>query len=355
MLGEDDALLRQAARDVSRLLDATSWARQVVLNFKDPTQALVLDFDHAKAAAVGMSAAGAANSLRWNLYGPVAVKWVAGDREYDLRVFDSSARTMTRVGLLDVPVNAGADKTLKVAGLASLEVEGEGAKIYRKNRQRAAFLTVHASGASVDQTVQRIKGVLSRVNLPPGYAFDLDRGVLELKESFSTLALALGLSVFLIYIVLASSMESLACPFMVLSILPTSLAFPMIAFFVHGQPLRIPALVGLIMLCGMAVNNSILIANEIRARGGDGRRVIMAIRKRLRPLLVSSGMTVVGTLPLLFAYGGGGDFMRSIAFVVFWGILGSLASTFLLLPALAAAFPRAFKSFRIAATERSHR
>ena len=354
MLGEDDALLRQAARDVSRLLDATSWARQVVLNFKDPTQALVLDFDHAKTAAVGMSAAGAANSLRWNLYGPVAVKWVAGDREYDLRVFDSSARTMTRVGCSTFPSTPERTRLSRSRAWPVSRWKAKG-RNYRKNRQRAAFLTVHASGASVDQTVQRIKGVLSRVNLPPGYAFDLDRGVLELKESFSTLALALGLSVFLIYIVLASSMESLACPFMVLSILPTSLAFPMIAFFVHGQPLRIPALVGLIMLCGMAVNNSILIANEIRARGGDGRRVIMAIRKRLRPLLVSSGMTVVGTLPLLFAYGGGGDFMAIDRLRGLSGHSRLARLDVLLLPALAAAFPRAFKSFRIAATERSHR
>ena len=103
------------------------------------------------------------------------------------------------------------------------------------------------------------------MSLPPGYAFDMDRGVLELKRSFSTLRSCWACRYFLIYIVLASSMESLTCPLMVLSILPTSLAFPVVAFFLSGQPLRIPALVGLIMLCGMAVNNSILIANEIRA------------------------------------------------------------------------------------------
>jgi multidrug efflux pump subunit AcrB len=147
---------------------------------------------------------------------------------------------------------------------------------------------------------------------------------------------------------------------MVLSIVPTSLAFPVIAFFVAGEPLRIPALVGLIMLCGMTVNNSILITDEIRARGGDRSAsahtmrglVVMAVRRRLKALLISCGMTLVGTLPLLFSGGSSGDFMRTISFVVFWGILGSLASTFFVLPALAVSFPGAFRALRFDTRDR---
>jgi HAE1 family hydrophobic/amphiphilic exporter-1 len=361
VLGEDDTVLRKAARDAARLLGEAAWVRQAVLNFKDSPQALVLEIDRGKAASLGVSAEQAACALRWALYGPVAAKWIEKDRECDLRIFDSSSRIMTREGLLGLPLETGAQRNLRLSSLVSLRNEVEGAKIYRKNRQRAAFLTLHAGGASVETTAARIKEALSRVSLPPGYAFDMDRSVLELKRNFSTLALVLGLSVFLIFIVLAASMESLTCPFMVLSILPTSLSFPVVAFFLSGQSLRIPALVGLIMLCGMAVNNSILIANEIRSRGGDRRAgsaamrslVILAIRKRLKPLLISSGMTIVGTLPLLFAGGSGGAFMRTIAFVVFWGILGSLASTFLVLPALAVNFPGAFKSLRFENFERS--
>ena len=361
VLGEDDAVLRKLAREAAGLLGREPWARQVALNFKEPPPALVLEIDHGKAAAQGMSAAQAADALRWALHGPVAAKWVDGDRECDLRVFDRYAGTLTREGLLAMPVIARTENALRMSSLARLEERVEGAKIHRKNRQRAAFLTVHSGGAPVDQAVSRIKAVLSRVGMPPGYAFDMDRGILELKRSFSTLLLVLGLSVFLVFAVLASSTESLTCPFMVLSVLPTSLAFPVLAFFLSGQPLRIPALVGLIMLCGMAVNNSILIANEIRSRGGDRRiaagamtsLVVMAIRRRLKPLFVSSGMTVIGTLPLLFAGGGGGAFMRNISFVVFWGIIGSLASTFLVLPALAAAFPGAFRSLRFEKRQRS--
>jgi multidrug efflux pump subunit AcrB len=361
VLGEDDEVLRAAAKEAARRLGQESWARQVVLNFKEAPKALVLDIDHAKAASQGVSAAAAASAMRWALYGPVAVKWVENDREYDLRVFDRSARSIARDELLDMTIRTGSERNVRISGISRLEEQDEGAKIFRKNRQRAAFFTVHSGGASVDETVGRIKGVLAKVALPSGYAFDMDRSVIELKRSFSTLALMLCLSVFLIFIVLASSMESLTCPFIVLSILPTSLAFPVIAFFIAGMPLRIPALVGLIMLSGMAVNNSILIANEIRARGGDRGAspasmrglVIMAIRKRLKPLLISSGMTLVGTLPLLFAGGSGGAFMRTISFVVFWGIIGSLVSTFLVLPALSVSFPGAFKALRFGTRERS--
>jgi multidrug efflux pump subunit AcrB len=361
VLGEDDEVLRAAAKEAARRLGEEGWASQVVLNFKDPPKALVLELDHAKAASQGLSAAAAASALRWALYGPVAAKWIERDREYDLRAFDVSARRATRGDLLDMTIQAGSDKAVRLSGLCRLAEEDEGAKIYRKNRQRAAFLTVHSGSASIDETVGRIKGVLAQVALPPGYAFDMDRSVIELKKSFFTLALMLCLSVFLIFIALASSMESFACPFIALSILPTSLAFPVIAFFITGEPLRLPVVVGLIMLSGMAVNNSILIVDEIRARGGERGPcsasmrglVVMAIRKRLKPLLISSGMTLVGTLPLLFAGGSGGAFMRAISFVVFWGILGSLASTFLVLPALSVSFPGAFKALRFGIRDKS--
>jgi Cu/Ag efflux pump CusA len=81
--------------------------------------------------------------------------------------------------------------------------------------------------------------------------------------------------------------------------------------------------------------------------------VVTAIRKRLQPLLISSGMTIIGTMPLLFAGGSGGDFMRTISFVVFWGVFGSLASTFLFLPAIAVRYPGAFISPSFSTAERS--
>jgi len=102
-----------------------------------------------------------------------------------------------------------------------------------------------------------------------------------------------------------------------------------------GQRLVVPVLIGLIVLSGMAVNNSILIVDAFKARGNRGAGgVTRAVMSRLSALTATSGATVLGHLPLLFASGEGAAFMRSLAFVIIWGIVGSYAATVFLIPAL---------------------
>jgi multidrug efflux pump len=94
-------------------------------------------------------------------------------------------------------------------------------------------------------------------------------------------------------------------------------------------------LIGLIVLSGMAVNNSILIVDAYRSRRTRGPCAVAdAVLSRLSALTATSGATVLGHLPLLFAAGAGAAFMRSLAFVIIWGIVGSYAATVLLVPAL---------------------
>ena len=350
--GDDDAVLRELARDAARALGSEPWVHQVVLNFKEAPPALIVAVDHRRAERFGVRAAEIAGTLRWALHGPVALKWIEADREIDLRVMETGARQATRDDILAVPVRNAAGAVRPVGGLAELDVRPEGGKIFRKDRQRAVYLTVHAGG-TVDEAARRIRGALAGLALPPGYAFELDRDVRELSESFRLLWISLGLSAVFIFVVLAGFGESLASPIAVLSILPTSLAFPVVAHALRGDPLCVPVLVGFIMLSGMVVNNSILVIDAIRDRlrgspsgsSGGARAARMrsalhaAIRGRIRPLLITSVATIAGTVPLLFARSQGSDFLSALAFVVFWGMLGSLVSTILVVPALAAAVP----------------
>jgi HAE1 family hydrophobic/amphiphilic exporter-1 len=342
VLGDDDELLKELAHRTASALGAQSWARQVVLNFKDPPPALIVAVDRQKAAEFGVSAADIAGTMRWALHGPVAVKWIENDREMDLRVMETGARTASRDSIRLIPVRNREGAVRLLSDLSDTRGEDEGGKIYRKNRQRVAFLTVHAATRNLDAFVKDLWGVLSQIELPKGYAFEIDRQVLELASSFSVLWATLALSVVFIFIVLAALSESLTAPLYILSILPPSLAFPLLAYRILGDPIRIPVLVGLIMLSGMVVNNSILIVDEFVARSPLGRTrgaALGAVRKRIRPLLITSMATVLGTVPLLFSRARGGTFMTSLAFVVFWGILGSLVSTLVVVPAMARFFP----------------
>jgi multidrug efflux pump subunit AcrB len=266
----------------------------------------------------------------------------------DLRIMEAGAREASRRSILSTPLASAYGARLAVGNLVRPRMEPQGAKIYRLNRQRAVFLTLHTAGRGIDQAVEGIWKALGRVPLPKGYAFELDRELIRLAESFRLLWLALGFGALFIFIVLAALCESLTAPLLILSVLPTSLAFPVLAMFLSAEPIRIPVLVGLIMLCGMVLTNSILIIDALRRRLSRASPTTpalhiracmhLALRQRIRPLLITSSAAIVGTLPLLFTGAQGTGFMTALAFIVLWGILGSLLSTLLIVPALCSLF-----------------
>jgi hydrophobic/amphiphilic exporter-1 (mainly G- bacteria), HAE1 family len=350
VLGEDGSVLQELARAAARELAARTWVSRVVLNFKDPPPSLVLEVDHERAARMGTETMQIAGALRWALRGPVALKWIESDRESDLRVMDTGARVSTRRSVLHTPLGGPA---LVVGAVVRPRQGTESARIYRLNRQRAALLTVHSVTRSLDDAVSGIRGALARVSLPRGYAFELDREALRLNREIRYLWASLVVGVFFVFVILAAFSESLAAPLLILSVLPATLACPALALFLMGQPIRVATLVGLIMLCGMAATNSILIVHEFRARLSRLSRweprtvsscIHVALRKRLRPLLITSTAAVSGTFPLLF-FRTGSAFLGSLAFVVFWGVIGSLLSTVFVVPALGSVMARSLRRF----------
>jgi HAE1 family hydrophobic/amphiphilic exporter-1 len=173
------------------------------------------------------------------------------------------------------------------------------------------------------------------VPLGPGYAFDVGRDLVEQAGRFQALWLTFALCILLVYLVLGILTESFVWPWVILAVLPASTTLPLIIMRLSGQRLVVPVLIGLIVLSGMAVNNSILIVDAYRSRRAHGpQAVTKAVLSRLAALTATSGATVLGHLPLLFAQGDGAAFMRSLAFVIIWGIVGSYAATVLLIPAL---------------------
>jgi multidrug efflux pump subunit AcrB len=335
--GEDDATLKQYASRAAQVLGAESKVKEVVLNFKEPAVSYVFRIDPERAAAVGSSAEAVAGSMRWHLYGPVALKWIGADREMDLRVMGSRAAAPSLAELLRIPVPVGNVGSVPAEATGSFSPEREGGKLYRLNRQRAVYLTAHVTAGDIRQIVRNVDGALASVALLPGYAFDVGRDLVEQAERFRTLWVTFALAIVLIYLVLGVLTESFLWPLVILAVLPASVTLPLIVMRLAGQRLVVPVLIGLIVLSGMAVNNSILIVDAYRSRRTFGPRgVADAVLSRLSALTATSAVTVLGHIPLLFAAGEGAAFMRSLAFVIIWGIAGSYAATVLLVPALIA-------------------
>jgi HAE1 family hydrophobic/amphiphilic exporter-1 len=325
VLGDDNKALRDAASRAAQALGQEPWVEQVVLHFKEGPPTHTFTVDREKMAGCGITTAQIADELRWSLHGPVALKWIEGGREVDLRVMATRENTASLPALERTVFRVGKAGLVPLNQLGQFIAEREESKIYHKNRQRAVFFTVHTRDLDLDAAIQNLWGALAAIPLPEGYAFELDKSASRLSAQFKLMWLVLVLAIVLIYMILASQSESFLSPLLVSATVPLSLVFPLIVLFILGQSLTTPVLIGLIILTGMAVNNSLLIADLVRenvrknrlpyTRRAMVRPVLFALRQRIRDLLLTSATTVFGALPLLALPAGGSGMLSALSFI----------------------------------------
>jgi HAE1 family hydrophobic/amphiphilic exporter-1 len=156
------------------------------------------------------------------------------------------------------------------------------------------------------------------------------------QESMRNLGFALILSIVLVYMVLASIFESLIHPFTVLLTIPFAIVGSILLFFILGRTFNIMAIIGVIMLAGIAVNNSIILIdriNQIR-RGGANRRdaIILGGQQRLRPILMTTLTTILALIPLTIGFGQSVQLRSPMALAVIGGMITSTLMTLVVIP-----------------------
>ena len=158
----------------------------------------------------------------------------------------------------------------------------------------------------------------------------------EMQASFQSMQFALALAVFLVYLVMASQFESLIHPLVILFTIPLALVGAVLALFLTGTTVNVVALIGVIMLAGIVVNNAIVLVdliNQLRASGTEKIEAIMeAGRARLRPILMTTLTTALGLLPMAIGFGEGAEVRTPMAITVIGGLLISTLLTLVVIP-----------------------
>jgi multidrug efflux pump subunit AcrB len=183
-----------------------------------------------------------------------------------------------------------------------------------------------------------IRQALAGFELPPGYTLHYG-GAFESLQRGQAQAAALGaLALFLVFVVIAVQYESLRSPAIIMLGVPFALVGVAVGLLVTGLPLSMPVWLGVIMLIGVVVNNSIVLVDFIelqRARTADLRQaVVEAARLRLRPILMTTFTTVIGMLPLALGLGEGAEMLQPLAVCMVFGLLFSIFVSLLLIPSL---------------------
>jgi hydrophobic/amphiphilic exporter-1 (mainly G- bacteria), HAE1 family len=242
-------------------------------------------------------------------------------------------------GLSDINnfiINAGT-QVFRLGEIADISFGSSPREILRKNQSRTGRITAHMEkGLALNHIANQIRQETSAIELPSNYRILITGEEEKRQESINSLSFALLLSVILVYMVLASQFESLIQPFTILLTIPLAVVGSILIFFVMGKTLNIMALIGVIMLAGIAVNNSIILVDRINQliREGLSRReaILQAGQQRIRPIVMTSLTTVLALLPLTIGFGESASLRSPMALAVIGGLVTSTLLTLVVIP-----------------------
>ena len=293
-------------------------------------------FDQERAAKLGLAVRDIANRVVANVRGELATRYTWRDKKIDVLVRSVDTRQSSIEDIRRLIVNPMSDRPVTLDAVADVVVSQGPAEIRRVAQERVAIITANLAFGDLGAAAAEAGAIVIRTPMPEGVAAIVSGQSEEMQESFDSMRFALILAIFLVYLVMASQFESLIHPFVILFTIPLALVGAVLALFLTGTTVNIVALIGVIMLAGIVVNNAIVLVdliNQLRAKGVERFDAIMeAGSARLRPILMTSLTTTLGLLPMAMGFGEGSEIRTPMAITVIGGLAVSTLLTLVVIP-----------------------
>ncbi len=296
---------------------------------------LTVTIDRNRAAALGLTVRDVAGALQVLFGGRDVTKFKRGNERYDVVVQLEKSYRATPQALQQVYLRGSGGELVQLASVIHVQ-EGVGpAQINHYDRRRSVTLDANLQGIPLGTGLERVEALADEV-LPAGFTTAVAGQSEDFRESAQSLLLSLLLAIVGIYLVLAGQFESFVHPFTIMLALPFALVGAVVALAALGMTLNVYSFIGIIMLMGLVVKNSILLvdyANTLRERGDAMREAVVdAAAVRLRPILMTSVSIIFGVLPIALALGAGAESRRPLGVAVVGGMVVSTALTLYVVP-----------------------
>lgn len=340
--GDDFQTMERYAEELKKKLMQMEGVHDIRDDFELGKKEIRIDVDEEKAARAFLSIEDIATAVRNAIDGGEATTIQKTDEEIDVIVKFPEKNTHSRDVFDYVHVPNLRGDLIPLSKIAELK-ESEGLNVI-KHYERKRMINVTAeldekriTPMAVEKELMTfIRGELR--DRYPGVLVSFGGEQEETKESLQDFLRALILALFLIFVILAANFNSIIRPLIVMMAIPFGIVGVIIAFFLHGQPLSFMALLGVIGLSGVVVNDSIVLVDFIYSnrRKGMGRfeSILEAGKLRLRAVMMTTLTTVAGLMPVAYGVGGGDPFLKPMALAISWGLLFSTALTLVLIPCL---------------------
>jgi HAE1 family hydrophobic/amphiphilic exporter-1 len=336
--GYNLGLLERLGDDLVRRMEEIPGLSDIKSSTEGGNPELQIRFDRERLATFGLTLNDVASVVRSKVQGTVATEIQREDRQIDIRLRSEEQYRDSVQDLLALSVFQSGKTAIPLAAVADVrEIEGP-AEIRRSEGDRVAVVTANLVGRDLGSVSDEIGAELAAMSMPPGFDWRIGGQRQEMQTSFDSMKLAIGLAIFMVYLVMASQFESLLHPFVILFSVPFALIGLIVTLWVFGVNVSIVVLIGAILLAGIVVNNAIILVdytNRLRRRGATKLEALKkAGRVRLRPILMTTATTVLGLLPMAIGLGAGSELRRPMALAVIGGLVTSTALTLLIIPAV---------------------
>ncbi len=311
-------------------------ARDVIINRKNDQPTFKIYFDREKLTRLGLTSATVSNTLRNYITGYTASKYREEGSEYDVivRLNDRARNDIELFKNLMISTPTGAKVSL--SEIADIVEESTPPEIEHENKQRVITVSAKPENISLGELGASIQKLTRNIDLPRGVDINVGGRYEDQMESFRDLILLLFVSILLVYISMAAQFESLTMPLLIILAIPFALSGVILALLITGKTLSVNAMLGGVMLIGIAVKNSIILVDFTNLLRDRGLRlhdaVVQAGRSRLRPILMTASTTFLGMLPMALSTGEGSELWAPIGIAVIGGLVFSTILSLIVVP-----------------------
>ena len=342
--GKDLDVLRKIAEDVSGLLEGVEGIKEVDDGLEETTDELRISVKKEEAAKHNLTVAQVYQQIQAKLAEKTAVTSLSTDtEEYAVNVYDETQKQYTREDIRELVITAtksdGTTEEIPIQELAEF-TDGKGLEAITRDGQ-SRYLTVSAvvdSSHNVTKVAQKVEKTLDGYEIPAGYTCEMTGEDATISNAMDDMILMLLLALIFMYLIMVAQFQSLLSPFIVMFTIPLAFTGGFLGLLISGMEVSIIAMIGFVLLCGIIVNNGIVLVdyiNQLRAAGMEKRQaIVMAGKTRMRPIMMTALTTILGLLTLAIGFGMGADMTQPMAVVVIGGLLYGTFLTLFVVPCI---------------------
>lgn len=343
VIGEDLEQLRKMAEQVQGIMTGIAGVKDVRVEQLFGQTYLTIDIDRAKIARYGINVAHIREIISTAIGAEAATRVYEGQKRFDLilRYPKNYRDSVETIGNILLRASTGA--LIPLGELAKIELREGPALISREGLQRRIYVGFNTLGRDIQSIVEEAQAKIGqKVQLPTGYKLIWGGSFENMQRAMARLKIIVPITIGLIFLLLFASFNSVRHAALIILNLPFALIGGIVALWITGEYLSVPASVGFINLFGVAVLNGIVLVsyiNQLRSEGlRDREAIVRGCLLRLRPVLMTALVAMLGLIPLALSHGIGSEVQRPLAVVVIGGLVSSTLLTLIVLPTLYGVF-----------------